>query len=76
MPKLPVVSAKALLRALERVGFSRRGGRGSHAVFVHTDGRRTTVPLHGRREIPRGTLHAIFKDLKISKEDLIEFLKK
>ena len=75
MSKLPVVSARALIRVLERSGFSRRGGRGSHAVFVHVDGRRTTVPLHGRREIPQGTLHAILKDLKISKEQLTELLR-
>jgi predicted RNA binding protein YcfA (HicA-like mRNA interferase family) len=46
---------------------------GSHLVLKHSDGRRTTVPVHSK-DIPKGTLLAIIKDAKISKEDFLELL--
>ncbi|OGJ65698.1 hypothetical protein A3A67_00815 [Candidatus Peribacteria bacterium RIFCSPLOWO2_01_FULL_51_18] len=74
MPRLPVVKPKDLIRVLESVGFfQRRKTDGSHLVLKHEDGRRTVVPVHSK-DIPQGTLLAILKDSKISKEDFLRLL--
>jgi predicted RNA binding protein YcfA (HicA-like mRNA interferase family) len=74
MPKLPIVTPKKLIRVLLKLGFFHSHGKGSHMVMAHSDGRRVVIPMHGR-ELPKGTLMAILKDLQISKDSLIEFLK-
>ena len=75
MPKLPVVKSKDLVGALKAVGFLEHRQRStSHLVMKHNDGRRTIVPMHSNKDIPRGTLLAILKDIQITKEDLIKIL--
>jgi len=73
MPKLRVVTAKKLVKALEKIGFYQGRSKGSHLIMMHGDGRRTVIPMHGK-DIPTGTLIAILKDLVISKEELSELL--
>lgn len=34
--------------ALLRCGFVREGGKGSHRVYRHADGRKMVIPAHGR----------------------------
>jgi predicted RNA binding protein YcfA (HicA-like mRNA interferase family) len=75
MPKLPVVTPQKLIKALENIGFVRTGGSGSHKVMKHQNGKRTTIPIHGK-DIPKGTLLAILRDIEISKDELIMLLKK
>ena len=59
---------------MEKFGFIYRHTTGSHMVYKHPDGRRTTIPHHSREEIGPGLLNKIIKkDLGISRE---EFLKK
>lgn len=74
MAKLPPVKSNKMANILARMGFCKYHQVGSHAQFKHPDGRRTTIPLHQGREIPRGTLHAILRDIKISPEDFAKFL--
>ncbi|MEK7147164.1 MAG: type II toxin-antitoxin system HicA family toxin [Patescibacteria group bacterium] len=75
MLKLPVVKSKELIRALERLGFYRhRKSRGSHLVMTHFDGRRIIVPVHYGKDIPKGTLQGIIKDLNIRREDFFSLL--
>lgn len=77
MPKLPPVKDRQLIRALKKLGFFEHSERGtSHLVFAHPDGRRTTVSRHPGKDIPRGTLRAILKDINISVEEFIKLLKK
>ena len=70
MSKNRRVKAVELIRALERKGFVKSRSRGSHFFLKHLDGRRTTGPFHGGRDIPVGTLNGILKDLQITFEDL------
>ncbi len=69
MPKLPVVTPRKLLRALEQLGFVVVRQKGSHAFLMHLDGRHTTVPLHAR-DLPPGTLGGILHDIDLSVETL------
>ena len=74
MPKLPVLKTRKLINILAKMGFLKYHQVGSHAQFKHPDGRRTTIPIHQGKEIPRGTLKAILKDIEISIEDFLKFL--
>ncbi|MBM3208954.1 addiction module toxin, HicA family [Candidatus Shapirobacteria bacterium] len=76
MPKLPVVRASELLRALKRLGFYKFHQSGSHIQLRRADGRKTTIPYHPSKEIKKGTLRAIINDLDLSVDELIKVLKK
>ena len=77
MPKLPVVNDRKLIQVLKRLGFFAHPERGSsHLVFKHLDGRRTTVARHAGKDIPRGTLRAILRDINVSPTEFRILLRK
>ena len=68
-PQLPVIPAKELVRVAERLGFTWRRQRGSHAVYVRSnDQARVVIPMHGGDLKPK-TLRSIIQDLRISVEE-------
>jgi predicted RNA binding protein YcfA (HicA-like mRNA interferase family) len=48
---LPVLKPKEIISILQNLGFVMTRQRGSHQQFRHKDGRATTVPVHGSRDI-------------------------
>ncbi|MHA1357344.1 MAG: type II toxin-antitoxin system HicA family toxin [Candidatus Helarchaeota archaeon] len=44
--KLKPISAKKLIKILERLGFLKIRKKGSHIFFRHPDGRTTVFPIH------------------------------
>jgi len=62
MPNLPILSGKELISLLQKLGFDIIRIKGSHYRLKHNDGRVTTVPLHGNRDLPKGLLDSIIKD--------------
>ena len=75
MPKLPTVKSKDLVKILKSIGFlEHRQKSTSHLMMKHSDGRRAIVPMHSNKDIPKGTLLAILKDIQITKEELIKIL--
>lgn len=64
------ISGRELCKLLEKIGFEKIHGRGSHMRFKHTDGRRTVVPIHGNEELGPGLLAAILKQVGLTKEDI------
>lgn len=77
MPKLPVLKDRQLIKALKSLGFFEHRQRGtSHLIMAHSDGRRASIPIHSGKDIPRGTLKGILKDLEIPTNEFIKFLKK
>jgi len=76
MPKLPVVTYRRLLKVLEKSGFQLDRTTGSHFIFYHKVNKtRVTVPFH-RKEIPKGTIMSILREMGISKKELLKLLKK
>jgi len=67
--KLPLLSAKAVLAALKRLGFVEVHRKGSHVKMKHPDGRVIVFPFHD--EIDRYTLRGALRDADI---DLADFL--
>jgi predicted RNA binding protein YcfA (HicA-like mRNA interferase family) len=59
MKPTPVLDARRLIKALRKLGFVQTRARGSHRRLEHPDGRKTTVPVHKGRDIPRGLLRQI-----------------
>lgn len=77
MPKLPVIKDRELIKVLVKLGFYQHSETGSsHLVFRHADGRRATVARHPGKDIPRGTLRAILRDISISLDELVKLLRK
>ncbi|WXG42344.1 MAG: type II toxin-antitoxin system HicA family toxin [Candidatus Freyarchaeum deiterrae] len=73
MSKLPTIKGRELLKLLESLGFSVTRTRGSHVRMRSEDGRVTTVPVHGNKDIPKGLLRKIIReDLEISLEEFLE----
>jgi len=69
-PKLPAVTAKALARVAQRLGFQFRRQRGSHAIYVRaSDGRRVVIPMHSGQDLKPKTLRGIVADLGISLDE-------
>ena len=60
MGKLPRLPARKVVQKLKRAGFSEVHQRGSHLYLKSEDGMRVvTVPIHGAKDIPTGTLYNI-----------------
>ncbi|WP_020601735.1 type II toxin-antitoxin system HicA family toxin [Spirosoma spitsbergense] len=68
--KHPKVNARQLIKILEQKGFTFSRQSGSHAIYIYEEGLRTTVPIHGKKELGIGLLKQIMKDTDLSIEDL------
>lgn len=75
-PRLPAVSGKQVIAALEKDGWYVKRIRGSHHVLRHPDiPDAIPVPVHGSRPIKRGTLASILRTAGISRDDFTEKVK-
>ncbi len=68
--KLPLLSGRQVVKALEQLGFLEVHRKGSHVKMRHSDGRMVVFPFHD--EIDRFTLKGALRDADV---DLEEFLK-
>lgn len=74
MPKLPRnIKGKHLVKILNKLGFVRVGGKGSHIRLGHPDGRWTQVAMH-TKPIPQGTLRAILRQIDLSVDELLKLV--
>ena len=69
MPKLRPAKPQEIIRILEKQSFIFIRQSGSHCVYRHPDGRWTTVPIHKGKDIGKGLLHKILKDIDIGIEE-------
>lgn len=74
MSKLPNISGRELCKVLEKIGFIKIYGKGSHVRFKHPDGRRTVIPIHSNEKLGKGLLLEILKQIKLTREELFELL--
>ncbi len=70
MAKPPVLRPRRVAALLERLGFRDVRQRGSHKRFRHADGRVTTVPFHGNRDVAPSLLRKIARDIRVSVDEL------
>ena len=76
MPRLPRVSGKRVIAALERLGFAQMRSRGSHVVMARSMPAQErvicVVPLHA--EVAVGTLRGILRQADLSPAEFIKAL--
>ena len=74
MTKLPVVSGKNVVKALHKIGYEIDHQTGSHIILRHffPPYKRITVPNH--KEIAKGTLKSILRQVKLSIEEFKEIV--
>ena len=71
MPPVPVLKPREVITILTRLGFEEVRQRGSHKRFRHSDGRATTVPVHGGRDLSPILLRRIARDVGTNVHELI-----
>ncbi len=73
MPKLPVLSGRAVCRILEAHGFAEVRQKGSHVVMQKnlTDST-VTVPVPDHKELKPGTLRSIIRQSGLTVQDFIK----
>ena len=72
VPPLPVLRPREVIAILAALGFEEVRQRGSHKQFRHPDGRRTTVPVHGGRDLSPILLRRIARDVGLTVREFVE----
>lgn len=74
MTRLPMLSARKLIQALERAGFVEDNQKGSHVYLRHPVKKITTcVPMHGG-DLKRSLARAIIQQAGLTEGQFREFL--
>lgn len=74
MPKLPVLTGKTVINALEKIGFQAVRQKGSHVQMEREDGHLVTIPVHAGKTIGKGLLRKILRDAELTREEFIALL--
>ena len=74
MARLPVLSGRDLIRALEKSGYVVDRQKGSHIILrqIVEPFRRVTVPDH--KELAKGTLRSILRHTGLTADELLRLL--
>ena len=72
MGKHPVLKPREVIRILQILGFNEVRQRGSHKQFRHVDGRGTTVPDHGSRDLSPILLRQIASDIGMTIDEFLQ----
>jgi predicted RNA binding protein YcfA (HicA-like mRNA interferase family) len=72
--RLPIVDARTMDAVLGQLGFVAARTRGSHVFYRHPDGRTTTVPHHGARDLARPLLREILREIDVSPAEFARIL--
>lgn len=74
MSRLPSLKPSEIIHKLRKAGFVfDRHAKGSHEIWYNPmTHRRTVVPNHPGKDIPKGTLRAIIEQTGLSIEEFIE----
>ena len=74
--ELPSLRAREVVRILEKAGYVEWRQKGSHlTLYRETDRRPVTVPIHFRKTVPKGTLHAIIKLAGLTTDEFLALRK-
>ncbi len=75
MAKLPRLTGKELGKIVEKLGFKFDHQTGSHMIYKHQDGRKTTIPYHAGEEIGPGLSNKIIKkDLGMNRKEFMKYV--
>jgi predicted RNA binding protein YcfA (HicA-like mRNA interferase family) len=68
------ISAKAALKAFQKIGYSLDHQTGSHMILFHRD--RPTLSLPNHKELAPGLLRSLIRSCGISVDEFLNLLKK
>jgi predicted RNA binding protein YcfA (HicA-like mRNA interferase family) len=71
--KLPLLSGRQVVAALQRIGFIEIHRKGSHVKMEHPDGRRIVFPFHD--EVDRFTLKGALRDAAVAVDEFLRQVK-
>ncbi len=71
--RIPLLSGRQVLSALQRLGFVELRRRGSHVKMEHSDGRKIVFPYHD--EVDRRTLKGALQDANVGIEEFLAAVK-
>jgi predicted RNA binding protein YcfA (HicA-like mRNA interferase family) len=75
MPRLPVITPKQLIRALEKAGFIFQRQTGSHRSYIHPNRpNKLVVVPYKSRDLKKGTLKSILKQAEMDVQTLLDLL--
>ncbi len=74
MTKLPVVNFRRMNAVLLKLGFEAVRQKGSHVFYRHSDGRVTTVPNHGAKDLNVPLVRSILRDIDLTPEEFRKVL--
>jgi predicted RNA binding protein YcfA (HicA-like mRNA interferase family) len=74
MSKLPMANFKTMDKILRRLDFEAVRQKGSHVFYRHADGRTTTLPNHGNRDISRPLMREILREISVSPDEFVKLL--
>ena len=76
MARLPALKAAEVIKGLKRAGFAVVRIKGSHHILEHASDptRRTTVPFHKGKDLPRGLVQGILNDVKLTADEFAALL--
>jgi predicted RNA binding protein YcfA (HicA-like mRNA interferase family) len=64
-------SPKKIIHLLEQKGYLLKRINGSHHIYFNKESKKTVVvPVHGNKDIPKGTFMSILRQAGISKDEL------
>ncbi len=72
--KLPVVSAREVIKALSKIGYYIERQKGSHISLAHPLLKTVTIPNH--KEIKKGMLKRILNDAELTIQEFRKLLKR
>ena len=73
--KLPILSARDVLKALNSIDFKITRQSGSHIILVkYVDNKKLTVVVPKHDEIAKGTLLSIIEQSGLTKEEFLKLL--
>ena len=73
MSKLPLLSWREVVKALNKAGFQTARQKGSHLILVKND---MVVPVPKHSEIKRGLLLEIMAEAGLTREEFLKLLEK
>ena len=69
MSRLTIVDFRTMEKLLLRLDFVAIRQKGSHVFYRHADGRTTTVPNHGGRDLARPLIREILREIELTPDE-------
>ncbi|MBU4480719.1 type II toxin-antitoxin system HicA family toxin [Patescibacteria group bacterium] len=75
MSTFPSITAKQFIKVLYKLGFQKDRQKGSHLILINIQTNQiVTVPIHKGRDMGKGIVFGILKDIKTNKDEFLNLL--